>query len=142
MPTSRQQRRMEAQRQIIKHFDEQIPAFKDVFDERSFYIFAAVLTVISFVAVFVLAYYCNVKIDDADELRKAREKRERKRKEKLAEKLIREKIARAEPGSDEQKDLENKLKIFLVTREWIDKEESDIEDLDVIGSNESLLKQE
>ena len=141
MPTSKQQRRLEAQRQIIRHFDEQVPAFKDIFDERTFYIVAAVVTLLSFVAVFVIGYYCNVQLDEADELRKAREKKERKRKEKLAEKLIREKIGKAEPDSEEQKDLQNKLKIFLVTRDWIDNEESGDEFNDV-GSNEHLLKTE
>lgn len=144
MPTSRQQRRLEAQRQIIKHFDEQIPAFKDIFDEKTFYIFAAIVAVLAFVVVFLLAYFCNIKIDDADELRKAREKKERKRKEKLAEKLIREKIAQSDPGSEEQKDLQNKLKVFLLTKDWIDKEDSDEEfSLDEeVGSNQNLLKTE
>jgi hypothetical protein len=112
MPTHRQQKRLEVQRQIIKHFDEKLPSFTDVFDERSFYIFVACIAVLSIGAVILLSYCCQVKLDDADELRKLKEKKERKRKEKLAVKLLKDKIKNAKHNSEEYNDLKEKLEIL------------------------------
>ena len=112
MPTARQSKRLEVQKQIIKHFDEKIPYFTDIFDERTFYIFFGVITVLSILAVIILSYCCRVKLDDADELRKKKEKKERKLKEKLALKLLNDKLKKVKPNTIEYNEIKEKLDIL------------------------------
>ena len=112
MPSYRQNKRLEVQKEIIKHFDDKIPYFTDIFDERTFYIFAGVLTILSFAAAILLSYCCQVKLDDVDELRKKKEKKERELKEKLAFNLLNERLKKAQPNSEEYKDAKEKLDIL------------------------------
>lgn len=58
------QRRLDTQRELINHFSQLLPSFDDLFDERSWYIFFAGLTISSFLIAFLLSRY--VTIDDAD----------------------------------------------------------------------------
>ena len=112
MPSERQLKRLEVQKQIIKHFDDNIPYFTDIFDESTFYIFCGVVVVLSILAVIILSYCCQVKLDDVDEIRRKREKKERKLKEKLALKLLNDKLKKAKSNSDEYKDIKEKLAIL------------------------------
>ena len=112
MPSERQLKRLEVQKQIIKHFDDNIPYFTDIFDESTFYIFCGVVIVLSILAVIILSYCCQVKLDDVDEIRRKREKKERKLKEKLALKLLNDKLKKAKSNSDEYKDIKEKLAIL------------------------------
>jgi hypothetical protein len=112
MPSDRQIKRLEVQKQIIKHFDDNIPYFTDIFDEKTFYIFCGVVVVLSIVAVIILSYCCQVRLDDVDELRRKREKKERKLKEKLAVKLLNDKLKKSKANSDEYKDIKEKLEIL------------------------------
>ena len=57
-------RRLDTQREIINHFSQLIPAFNDLFDERSWYIFVAVFVVSSFFVAFLLSRFLT--IDDVD----------------------------------------------------------------------------
>jgi hypothetical protein len=132
MPTSRQQKRLEAQRKIIQHFEEKIPYFTDIFDERTFYISFACLTVFCIIAAIFLAYCCNVTIQDADELNKQREERKRLKKRKLAEKLLRKKLAKAgiDPNNmDPVKRAKLEKLLERITQEDT-KKETDIEDIE------------
>lgn len=95
MPTARQKKRFEAQRKIIQHFEEKLPYFTDIFDERTFYISFLCLCVFCIILAVFLSLYCQVEIQDADELNKQREERKRLKKKKLAEKLLRKKLAKA-----------------------------------------------
>ena len=56
------QRRLNTQREIINHFARLLPSFNDLFDEQSWYIFFACLTVCSFLIAFILSRY--VKLSD------------------------------------------------------------------------------
>jgi hypothetical protein len=58
------QRRLDTQREIINHFSQLIPSFNDLFDERSWYIFFTLLTIISFLIAFLLSRFLTV--DDVD----------------------------------------------------------------------------
>ncbi|CAF1136518.1 unnamed protein product [Adineta steineri] len=58
------QRRLDAQREIINHFSRVLPSFNDLFDEHSWYIFFACLTLFSFLMAFILSRF--VTIDDVD----------------------------------------------------------------------------
>ena len=95
MVSTRQQRRLEAQRKIIQHFEEKIPYFTDIFDERSFYIFASALVVACLVLVVILSYFCPVEIRDADEIERERQKRKRMKQQKLIEKLLMKRLIKA-----------------------------------------------
>lgn len=95
MVTSRQAKRLEAQRKIIQHFEEKIPYFTDIFDERTFYISFACLCVACVIVAIVLSVCCKVKIRDADEIEREREERKRLKQRKLIEKLIRRRMAKA-----------------------------------------------
>ncbi|RNA29385.1 hypothetical protein BpHYR1_037604 [Brachionus plicatilis] len=105
MVTTRQKRRLEAQRKIIQHFEEKIPYFTDIFDERTFYISFACLVVVCIIAAIVLSVCCRVTIRDADEIAREKEKRKRLKQQKLAEKIIRKKLDKAglDPNVDMKK---------------------------------------
>jgi hypothetical protein len=60
------QRRLNTQREIINHFSQLIPSFNDLFDERSWYIFFALLTVSSFLIAFLLSRFMTVIDADYD----------------------------------------------------------------------------
>lgn len=125
---TRQQRRLEAQKQILNHFEQQLPAFTDIFDERTFYISFACLVVACIVIAFVLSYYCNVVITDADEIERLREKRKRIKQLRLAEKLLRkriEKLTRA--GVDASKESAELTKLVKRIEETEKKTDSDAE---------------
>jgi hypothetical protein len=94
MVSDRQKRRWEAQRKIIQHFDEQLPYFTDIFDERTFYICFGCLCVACIIAAIILSYCCRVEIKDADELQREREKHKRKKQQKLLEKFLKKKLAK------------------------------------------------
>ena len=94
MTTARQQKRLEAQRKIIQHFEEKIPYFTDIFDERTFYISFAFLVIICILIAIFFSICCKVTIEDADELNKQKEERKRLKKRKLAEKLLKKKLAK------------------------------------------------
>lgn len=113
MASSRQLKRLEVQRQIIKHFDEKIPSFTDLFDEKTFYIFFACITIVAIIIAFLLAYCCQLKINDIDELRKKQEKRDRKRKEKLALKMLEEKLNKCEVDTPEYNEIKYKITCLL-----------------------------
>jgi hypothetical protein len=66
-------RRLDTQRAIINHFSQLLPAFDDLFDERSWYLFFAILVLSSFVVAFLLSRF--VTISDADYDFKHRSKR-------------------------------------------------------------------
>jgi hypothetical protein len=110
MQTTKQKKRLDIQRQIIKHFEEKIPNFTDIFDERTFYIFFACLTVVSLLAIFLLAKFC--KLDDADQLRKEKERRERAKKQKSAEKFFTDKLGKTKPYTEEYESIRKKLDII------------------------------
>lgn len=57
-------RRLDTQRAIISHFSQLLPSFNDLFDERSWYIFFALLTLVSFLIAFILSRF--MKIEDVD----------------------------------------------------------------------------
>lgn len=101
MVSARQQRRLEAQRKIISHFEEKIPYFTDIFDERTFYISFACLVMACIVLAIVLSVCCKVTIRDADEIAREREERKRLKQKKLIEKLVKKRMAKA--GMDPNK---------------------------------------
>lgn len=100
MVTSRQAKRLEAQRKIIQHFEEKIPYFTDIFDERTFYISFACLCVVCVILAIVLSVCCKVTIRDADEIAREREERKRLKQRKLIEKLIKKRMAKAGMNPD------------------------------------------
>ena len=57
-------RRLDTQREIINHFSQILPAFNDLFDERSWYVFFTFLTLASFLVAFLLSRFMT--ISDAD----------------------------------------------------------------------------
>ena len=59
-------RRLDTQREIVNHFSHIIPAFDDLFDERSWYIFFALLTIVSFLVAFILSRFVTVVDVDYD----------------------------------------------------------------------------
>jgi hypothetical protein len=129
--STRQQKRLEAQQKIIQHFEEQLPNFTDIFDERTFYIFAGCVVVASIVLVVVLSYFCNVTIQDAEEIAREKERRKRQRQQKLVEKLLRKKLTKA--GFDENVDLkkteELKKMIERISKQAIGRsEESELDE--------------
>lgn len=133
MPSTRQQKRLEAQRRIISHFEEKIPYFTDIFDERTFYISFACLVIVCAIVAVILSVCCNVTIKDADDLARQREERKRLKQQKQAEKLLRKKLAKA--GLDpnfEPKELE-KLKAIL---EKIKQNQKGDSDLDLVEEEE------
>ena len=95
MVMTRRQKRMEAQREIIRHFEEKIPNFTDIFDERTFYIGFICLIVFLIVLAIVLSVCCKVTIKDADEIAREREERKRRKQIRIAEKMLRKKLAEA-----------------------------------------------
>lgn len=119
MVTNRQKRRLEAQRKIIQHFEEKIPYFTDVFDERTFYITFCCLVVVCILAAIVLSVCCKVKIRDADEIAREKEKRKRLKQQKLAEKIIRKKLEKA---TTEQNVDMKKIKHLKALLEKLEKE--------------------
>ena len=52
--------------EVINKYYEQTPGFQDVFDEETFYIFAAVFTVATCLAAFVASKYIKLKCKDWD----------------------------------------------------------------------------
>ena len=86
---------MEAQREIIRHFEEKIPNFTDLFDERTFYILFISLIVLLIVVAIFMAVCCKVTIKDADEIAREREERKRRKQIRIAEKMLRKKVAEA-----------------------------------------------
>ena len=95
MVSSRQQKRLQAQEKLIKHFDEKVPYFTEIFDERTFYISFACLCVVCIILAIFLSFYCQLTIKDADELSREREERKRQKKRRMAEKLLKRKLAKA-----------------------------------------------
>jgi hypothetical protein len=59
-------RRLDTQREIINHFSKLLPTFDELFDERSWYIFFALLTTCSFLIAFLLSRYTTVVDVDYD----------------------------------------------------------------------------
>lgn len=55
-----------AGKEVAKKFSQYIPAFQDIFDEESFYIFAFVVVIVSIVAAMLASRY--IKVKDADHL--------------------------------------------------------------------------
>ncbi|CAF0708663.1 unnamed protein product [Brachionus calyciflorus] len=119
MVTTRQQKRLEAQRKIIQHFEEKIPYFTDIFDESSFYIFFAILVVVCIIVAIILSVCCKVTIRDADEIAREKEKRKRLKQQKLAEKILRKKLAKA--GMDPNVDMK-KIENIKALLEKLEKE--------------------
>lgn len=66
------QRRLETQREIINHFSQLLPSFDDIFDEHSWYIFFAGLTISSFLIAYILSRFFT--LTDADYYHKNRNK--------------------------------------------------------------------
>ena len=95
---SRREKRFEAQRQILQHFEEKLPFFTDVFDERTFYIAFTCLILFLVVLVIILSYFCQIKITDADEIQREREERKRIKQKRLAEKLLKKKLKERNGG--------------------------------------------
>lgn len=60
------QRRLNTQREIINHFSQLLPSFNDLFDERSWYIFFACLTLFSFFMAFILSRFVTLVDVDHD----------------------------------------------------------------------------
>lgn len=58
------ERRLNAQREIIQHFSSLLPSFNDLFNERSWYIFFAGLTLFTFLVAFILSRF--ITLEDAD----------------------------------------------------------------------------
>jgi hypothetical protein len=85
--TSRRYKRLEAQKAILNHFEEKIPYFTDIFDERTFYITFACLTIALIILAIVLSVYCNVSIEEADEIERKRMERRHQKEQRLAEKM-------------------------------------------------------
>ena len=131
MVSSRQAKRLEAQRKIIQHIDEKIPNFTDIFDERTFYISFTCLVVICVIIAIILAYCCNVTIHDAEELARQKEERRRQKQKKLAEKLLKKKLAKYAEVNGKPMDPEKvaKLESFLKKYNEEEKNESDPDDL-------------
>ena len=50
--------------EVIDRYYEQTPGFQDVFDEETFYIFAAVFTLATCLAAFVASRYITIKQKD------------------------------------------------------------------------------
>ncbi len=95
---SRREKRFEAQRQILHHFEEKLPYFTDIFDERTFYVAFFCLVLFLIVLVIVLSVFCKVSITDADEIEREREERKRIKQKRLAEKLLRKKLKERNGG--------------------------------------------
>jgi predicted RNase H-like nuclease (RuvC/YqgF family) len=130
MAISRQQRRLEAQKAILSHFEKKLPAFTDIFDERTFYIAFACLVVACIITAIVLAYCCKVVITDADEIERLREKRKRLKQLKLAEKLLRKRIEKLQKTCSDTKKEEQELdKLVKKIEQMEKKQDSDAEDL-------------
>ena len=125
---TRQQRRLEAQKQILNHFEQKLPAFTDIFDERTFYISFACLVVACIVVAFILSYCCNMVITDADEIERLREKRKRIKQLRLAEKLLRKRIEKlTRVGADSSKENFELNKLVKKIEESEKKTDSDAE---------------
>jgi hypothetical protein len=60
------QRRLDTQREIINHFSQLLPSFDDLFDERSWYIFFAILTISSFLIAYILSRFLTINDVDYD----------------------------------------------------------------------------
>jgi hypothetical protein len=95
---TRREKRFEAQRQILHHFEEKLPYFTDIFDERTFYICFFCLVVFCIVLAVVLSIFCKVTITDADEIERRREEPRRIKQKRLAEKLLRKKLKEKNGG--------------------------------------------
>ncbi|KAK4470086.1 hypothetical protein MN116_005672 [Schistosoma mekongi] len=57
--------------ELVQRASSVLPAFTDIFDEETFYIFFACLVVISFLVAFGIAWYFDITIKDANDLKKA-----------------------------------------------------------------------
>ena len=130
MVSSRQAKRLDAQRQLIQHLDSKIPNFTDIFDERTFYIsFTCICVFLIFLAIF-LSYCCNVTIQDAEELARKREERRRQKQKKLAEKLLKKKLAKYEQAHGKPMDPAKVAKLEGFIKKFDEeKNESDLDDL-------------
>ena len=94
----RREKRFEAQREILKHFEEKLPYFTDIFDERTFYIAFFCLVAVLIILAIVLSIFCKVNITDADEIEREREERKRIKQKRLAEKLLKKKLKERNGG--------------------------------------------
>lgn len=52
--------------EIVARASAALPSFTDIFDEETFYISFACLVVLSFTVAFLLAWYFDIQIKDAD----------------------------------------------------------------------------
>ncbi|CAH8297857.1 unnamed protein product [Schistosoma turkestanicum] len=55
--------------ELVQRASSILPAFTDIFDEETFYIFFTCLVIFSFIIAFSIAWYFDVKIKDADDLK-------------------------------------------------------------------------
>jgi hypothetical protein len=122
---TRRQRRLEAQRQIIQHFEQKIPNFIDLFDERTFYVTFGCLVVFAIILAIVLSICCNVKIKDADEIDRERERRKRRKQIRIAEKMLKKKMAEAANDPTINMNEIARLEKFLETMRKLEKQEND-----------------
>ena len=130
MALNRQQKRMEAQKAILSHFEQKIPAFTDIFDERTFYIAFSCLVAACIITAMILSYCCKVVITDADEIERIKEKRRRLKQLKLAEKLLRKRIEKLnKSGSDAKKEKIELEKLVKRIEQAEKKTDSDAEEL-------------
>jgi hypothetical protein len=60
------QRRLDTQREIINHFSKFLPSFDELFDERSWYLFFAILTISSFLIAYLLSRFFTINDVDYD----------------------------------------------------------------------------
>ncbi|VDQ16483.1 unnamed protein product [Trichobilharzia regenti] len=63
--------------ELVSRASSVLPAFTDIFDEETFYIFFACLVVVSFVVAFGVAWYFDVTIKDADDAMKTNKRSKR-----------------------------------------------------------------
>jgi hypothetical protein len=132
MVTSRQEKRLEAQRKIISHFEEKIPYFTDIFDERTFYICFGCLVAVCIILVIVLSVCCKVTIQDADELNRQKEERKRLKQKKLAEKMLRKKL---EKLSKDPNSTEDKIKLEKLLKKLTELDETQKDNEDIFKDN-------
>ncbi|CAH8576457.1 unnamed protein product [Schistosoma haematobium] len=55
--------------ELVQRASSILPAFTDIFDEETFYIFFICLVILSFIIAFSIAKYFDVTIKDADHLK-------------------------------------------------------------------------
>ncbi|CAH8575554.1 unnamed protein product [Schistosoma rodhaini] len=63
--------------ELVQRASSVLPAFTDIFDEETFYIFFTCLVILSFIIAFSIAWYFDVTIKDADDLKSSNKKSKR-----------------------------------------------------------------